>query len=71
MVVLPDGLVDSLGYRFWNATPACCNLENQAVDDVAYLTSVLDAVEAEVRIDPARVYFTGHSNGGFMSFRMA
>jgi polyhydroxybutyrate depolymerase len=38
---------------------------------VGYLTDLLDAVEAAVSVDPQRVYFTGHSNGGFMSHRMA
>jgi polyhydroxybutyrate depolymerase len=71
VLVLPDGLQDSLGARYWNATDACCDLEHSGVDDVAYLTGLIDEIEAKVPIDPDRVVFAGHSNGGFMSYRMA
>lgn len=40
VVLLPDGMRNSKGYRFWNA-PACCNRENMAVDDLGYLTELL------------------------------
>ncbi|MBL9037640.1 MAG: hypothetical protein JNG84_03895 [Archangium sp.] len=70
VLALPEGTPDSQGRKFWNATPACCDRENRGIDDVAYLSAVLDAIEAEVPIDTSRVYFAGHSNGSFMSFRM-
>lgn len=41
------------------------------VDDVGFLSAVLDRVEARYPVDQARVYFTGPSNGGLMSFRVA
>ena len=67
----PDGTIDSDGYRFWNATNACCNFGKSAVDDVAYLTGVIAEIQAKLAIDPKRIAFVGHSNGGFMSYRMA
>ena len=67
----PDGTVDSSGARFWNATDACCNFDESDVDDVAYLTTLVHDIEAAYSIDPKRVYFVGHSNGGFMSHRLA
>lgn len=67
----PDGTRDSRGDRFWNATDACCNFDRSAVDDVAYLDGVITAIEAAVTIDPHRVFVAGHSNGGFMSYRLA
>jgi polyhydroxybutyrate depolymerase len=67
----PDGTRDSVGNEFWNATDACCNYEGSTVDDVAYLTAVLDDIEANYRVDKSRVFFVGHSNGGFMVNRMA
>ncbi len=67
----PDGTPDSKGRDFWNATDACCNFEGADVDDSSYLIGLVDAISAQVRIDPRRVYFTGHSNGAFMSHRMA
>ncbi len=67
----PDGTLDSSGSRFWNATDACCNFDNLPVDDVAYLTAIFDDVEAHYLIDPKRVFVVGHSNGGFMTHRLA
>jgi polyhydroxybutyrate depolymerase len=67
----PDGTPDSEGNRFWNATDACCDFEDIGVDDVAYLASVIDEISRATSIDPTRIYFVGHSNGGFMSYRMA
>lgn len=70
-VVLPDGTIDSSGNRFWNATDYCCNFDGSTVDDVAYLTGLIDTAIATVPVDETRIYVMGHSNGGFMSYRMA
>ncbi len=70
-LVLPDGTMDVSGNRFWNALGPCCDLGGTGVDDVGYLTGLLDAAEAVVPVDTSRVYFIGHSNGAFMSYRMA
>ena len=67
----PDGTKDSNGDRFWNATDACCNFHGSSVDDVAYLSSVIADIQGELAIDPKRIAVIGHSNGGFMSYRMA
>ncbi len=67
----PDGTVDTMGLHFWNATDACCNFYGSTVDDSAYLKGLIDEVKQKANVDPKRVYFIGHSNGGFMSYRMA
>lgn len=41
----------------------------QRVDDVGFLTELIDELKAQYRID--RVYMTGISNGGMMTFRYA
>lgn len=71
LVALPDGTKDPTGNPFWAATDACCNFAASSVDDVAYLTAVLGDMKRRYNVDPKRVYFIGHSNGGFMSHRMA
>jgi polyhydroxybutyrate depolymerase len=70
-VAHPDGTIDAGGSHFWNATDACCDTGHTGVDDVAYLNAVVDDMEANFNIDKKRVFFAGHSNGGFMSHRMA
>ncbi|AKT39340.1 uncharacterized protein CMC5_034870 [Chondromyces crocatus] len=67
----PDGTTDPDGSRFWNATDACCNFHGSTVDDSAYLRELVEEIQAHYAVDPKRIYFVGHSNGGFMSYRMA
>lgn len=67
----PDGTVDRTDKRFWNATDTCCDLYGTGVDDSRYLRDVIDTVKRTYSIDARRVYLIGHSNGAFMSFRMA
>jgi polyhydroxybutyrate depolymerase len=67
----PDGTVDAHGLHFWNATDACCDFGKTGVDDSAYLRGLVEEAQSRFNVDPKRIYFLGHSNGGFMSFRMA
>ncbi len=71
--VAPDGNQESSDSqnRFWNATPACCDFFGTEVDDSGYVLNIINEVKANYNIDPARVYLVGHSNGGFMSYRVA
>lgn len=70
LLVSPDGTESAVGARYWNATDACCGF-GSTVDDVEYLTSIIDSVSVGYTVDPKRVYLVGFSNGGFMSYRMA
>lgn len=71
LVLAPQGTTDSDGNTFWDASQACCNFEGSAVDDSAYLSGVIAEVTSAYRIEAARVYVVGHSNGGFMAQRFA
>jgi polyhydroxybutyrate depolymerase len=70
LLALPDGLPDLFGFPYWNATDACCDFFGNT-DDSGYLIGLVDLIAEEYSVDPSRVYFFGHSNGGFMSYRMA
>lgn len=70
LYVHPDGTINAIGRSFWNATNACCGF-GSAVDDSAYLLALIEKVQADFNVDPKRIYLVGHSNGGFMSYRMA
>jgi len=56
--------------RSWNATEACCDWRNRN-DDSTYLRELILWAQKTLNIDKKRVYLTGLSNGGFMSYRMA
>jgi polyhydroxybutyrate depolymerase len=72
LYVYPDGTENGMGRQFWNATEACCaGPEGAEVDDSAYLAAVIANVRAQYNVDPRRIFVMGHSNGGFMSYRMA
>jgi polyhydroxybutyrate depolymerase len=70
-VVAPDGSLDRQKRQFWNAGPACCNFDHQDIDDVARITALLDSWRSRPDVDPKRIYVMGHSNGGFMTERLA
>ncbi len=69
LLLKPEGTVDTAGRPFWNATDACCNFYGSDVDDVGYLAGLVDEVRAVYPV--SQVSFVGHSNGGYMSYRMA
>ncbi len=71
LYVHPDGTVDGRGEQFWNATDACCAFGSNPPDDAAYLIAVIEQVSAEYSVNPKAIFIAGHSNGGFMSYRMA
>jgi len=56
--------------RSWNATNACCDWTNKN-DDSDYLRNLILWAQKEYSVDKKKVYVTGLSNGGFMSYRMA
>jgi len=70
-VVAPDGTPNSAGRLFWNADPYCCDFENINPDDVGYIGGLIDDISAEWPVDKDAVFVLGHSNGGYMAYRMA
>lgn len=65
IVVHPEGTVDGSGQQWWNAFDA------PAPDDVGFVSAMIDELSLNYNIDANRVYSTGMSNGGFMSFELA
>jgi polyhydroxybutyrate depolymerase len=68
VVAYPDGLD-----RAWNVDgEGCCGgPARQGVDDVAFISAVVADMTKNVGINPAKVYATGMSNGGIMSYTLA
>ena len=65
-LLLPDGVENAEGQRFWNPTDGFGKADQ---DDVGALTALVQ--EASEEFDMGPVYFFGYSNGGFMSYWMA
>lgn len=69
--IAPDGTVGKDGRRVWNAAKSCCQKAGTDVNDIAYLDSLIDEIDARYPVDRSRIYFVGHSNGAFMSLAYA
>lgn len=73
IVVYPDG-VQSTGIikaRTWNAGSCCDYASENNINDVKYISELIDKLLAEYKINPKKVYATGHSNGGMLAYRLA
>jgi len=67
-VVYPDG--SGRGPLLtWNAGHCCAWAMEQKVDDVRFLSDLIDDLVAKGIADPDRVYVTGMSNGAMMTYR--
>lgn len=66
LVVYPDGIE-----RSWGDGRGITEADQQRVDDVAFITTLLEDVARRWPVDSLRVYVAGISNGGFMAERLA
>ncbi len=72
IVVYPDAVYSPKPVeRQWADGRGTTKASTDGVDDVAFLSALIDQLEKDYRIDPTRVYATGISNGGFMSYKLA
>jgi polyhydroxybutyrate depolymerase len=72
LAVYPDG-TGRLRRRLltWNAGSCCGYARDHQVDDVGFVRALLDDLAQRTPLDARRVYATGLSNGGMMSYRLA
>lgn len=72
IAVVPEGKTNPGGQQYWNASPGwCCDFLNSGVDDAGYLVGLVAEAKGRFNVDADRVYLVGHSNGGFMSYKLA
>jgi polyhydroxybutyrate depolymerase len=64
------GRKNKLGIRFWNAGHWCCDFFKSGQNDIKYLHHVIQRLKKIYRIDEKKIALLGHSNGGFMAYRM-
>jgi polyhydroxybutyrate depolymerase len=55
----------------WNAGACCAYAMTNKVDDVGLLRALIDHLQQTENVDPKRIYVTGISNGGMLSYRLA
>ena len=81
IVVYPNGTGEKLGdrgIRSWNGGKVgwctsgnCPPSQISKIDDVGYISKLIDDVSNRYLIDSKRVYLTGHSNGSQLAQRVA
>jgi polyhydroxybutyrate depolymerase len=54
----------------WNSGNCCGYAMDKDVDDVGFIGALIDELVNTRAIDPKRVYVTGMSNGGMMTYRL-
>ncbi len=75
LLVVPNGTNPATGdtrgdRQSWNDGRVVDSPVEPRVDDVAFLTELLGRIERDYSIDGGRIYVTGASNGGMMTFRL-
>lgn len=65
IIAHPNGTTDFFNNRFWNT------FGGADIDDVGFISALIDTISAAYNIDSNRIYSTGMSNGGFMSYDLA
>lgn len=66
ILVMPNGYQNS-----WNAGTCCGGAASSMLDDVGFIRAIFKEISSHLNIDQARVYATGLSNGGYLSYRLA
>lgn len=73
IVVYPEGIQSNgvLKARTWNAGGCCDYAVTQNINDVKFISLLIDKLVTTYKINPKKVYATGHSNGGMLAYRLA
>lgn len=76
VAVYPDGVqkTDGAGIlkvRTWNAGSCCDFAMYTNVNDVKFISTLIDSLGNRLRINRKKVYVTGMSNGGMLAYRLA
>jgi polyhydroxybutyrate depolymerase len=66
ILVMPNGVGNS-----WNAGTCCGDAITQKLDEIAFFRAMFAELSKHLNIDLTRVFATGLSNGGYMSYRLA
>jgi polyhydroxybutyrate depolymerase len=67
IVVYPDGFENH-----WNdgREPKVYTAHTENIDDVGFISAIIDELSLDLNIDEKRIFVTGISNGGMMSHRL-
>ncbi len=70
ILVYPEGAVIN-NNRTWNAGDCCQPATTNNIDDVGFVSRLIDTLVRDYSVDTSRVYASGSSNGAMLCFRLA
>jgi len=73
IVIFPNGYSQfkSAKLATWNAGKCCGQARDTNSDDVAFIKEIIVRSKSQLTIDENKIFSTGMSNGGMMSYRLA
>jgi polyhydroxybutyrate depolymerase len=66
IAIYPNGIGGS-----WNGGGCCNPAVSQNIDDVKFISEIIDTMKAKYNIDSTRIFVGGFSNGSIMAYRIA
>jgi len=71
IVLYPNG-IGLLGFlQHWNAGHCCAKAQQDRIDDVGFVASVIESAAQRFNVDRKRIFMLGFSNGGMLTYRFA
>jgi polyhydroxybutyrate depolymerase len=71
IVLYPNG-IGILGFlQHWNAGHCCGKAQQDKIDDVGFVASVIESAAQRFNVDRKRIFMLGFSNGGMLTYRFA
>ena len=73
VLIFPNGYSKLTSGKFatWNAGACCGDARDKNIDDVGFVKTIVQNISGQMNIDRNRIFATGMSNGGMMSYRLA
>jgi len=73
IVVFPNGYskFEKGIFATWNAGNCCGDARDKKIDDVSFVRMIISHLERQMNVDKGRIFATGMSNGGMISYVMA
>jgi len=71
LVVYPNGITLFGWFQHWNAGHCCGRAMKDEVDDLDFISTVIEEVSRDFHVDSSRIYMLGYSNGGMLAYLFA
>lgn len=71
LLVAPQGVGPSDQKGVWNSEGCCGEAMQQQINDIEFIKQLIAELQQHYSIDKTRIYVTGFSNGGMLTYQLA